>query len=408
MLEIHLDPLGGIAGDMFVAGLIDLRPDLAPGLAKVLAALPLLEGVSTQAVPHTDGVLTGHRFVVERDRDDHHHDPQDHHEHHGHHAHVAWKQIRDMLEAAPIDEVTRSHAIAIFSHLADAEARVHGTTTDAVEFHEVGAWDSIADIVAAAFMIGQIGVARWSVGPLPLGGGRVRSAHGMLPVPAPATALLIEGFATIDDGISGERVTPTGAAIVRHLCADHTPVRKARRLVGSAHGFGTRKLPGMSNCLRVLAFETDDAVLARDRIVVLECEIDDQSSEDLAVAIDHLRARRGVLDIIQAPAFGKKGRLMTQVRVLVTEDAEQEVVAAVFDETTTLGLRRLPVERFILDREMASGEANGHTLRVKLATRPSGRTAKVETDDLSGISGAAARKRARRRGEALFEDEDKS
>ena len=403
MLDIHLDPLGGIAGDMFVAGLIDLRPDLAPGLAKVLAALPLLDGVSTEALPHNDGVLTGHRFIVARDHDD------DHHEHHGHHGHVAWKQIRDMLEAAAIDEATRTHAIAIFTHLAEAEARVHGATPEAVEFHEVGAWDSIADIVAAAFMIGQIGAARWTIGPLPLGGGRVKSAHGMLPVPAPATALLIEGFTTIDDGITGERVTPTGAAIVRHLCEGQEPVRKARRLVGSAHGFGTRKLPGISNCLRVLAFETDETTAhRRDRIVVLDCEIDDQTGEDLGVAIDHLRARDGVLDIIQAPVFGKKGRMMTHLRVLVAEVREDDVVAAIFDETTTLGLRRMPVERFVLDREIASTDVDGRTLRVKLAARPSGKTAKLEADDFAEIHGAKARKHARRQGEAPFEGEDKS
>ncbi len=408
MLDIHLDPLGGIAGDMFVAGLIDLRPDLAPGLAKVLAALPLLAGVSTEAVPHTDGVLTGHRFVVERDHDGHH-EHNHHHAHDGHHGHVAWKQIREMLEAAAIDEATRSHAIAIFAHLAEAEARVHGATPDDVEFHEVGAWDSIADIVAAAFLIGQIGAARWTIGSLPLGGGRVKSAHGMLPVPAPATALLIEGFATLDDGISSERVTPTGAAIVRHLCQNQEQARKARRLVGSAHGFGTRKLPGISNCLRVLAFETDDQTAQRrDRVIVLECEIDDQTSEDLAIAIDHLRQRDGVLDLIQAPVFGKKGRMMTHLRVLAAEAHEDDVVAAIFDETMTLGLRRMPVERFILDREIASTGVDGKTLRVKLAARPSGRTAKLEADDFSEIHGAKARKHTRRQGEAPFEDEDKS
>ncbi len=367
--------------------------------------LPLLDGVSAKAVAHDDGVLTGHRFVVARG---------DHQHAHEHHAHVSWKHIHDMLETAPLDEATRGHAISIFTHLAEAEARVHGTTPDAVEFHEVGAWDSIADIVAAAFLIGQIGAARWSIGPLPLGGGRVKSAHGMLPVPAPATALLIEGFATIDDGISGERVTPTGAAIVRHLCAAEEPVRTARRLVGSAHGFGTRKLPGISNCLRVLAFETGAAAgLARDSIVVLECEIDDQTAEDLAVAIDHLRQRDGVLDIIQAPVFGKKGRVMTQLRVLVAETHEDGVVAAIFDETTTLGLRRQLVERHVLDREMSSAELDGHGLRVKLATRPSGRTAKVETGRScrhrrgrgTQERTPARRSAVRRRGQQLMHDE---
>lgn len=405
MLEIHLDPLGGIAGDMFVAGLIDLRPDLEPGLQKTLAEVPLLEGVTCAVVSHGDGVLAGRRFAVRRG-----HDHAGHGHDHGHahgHGHVAWKDIRAALGRAPLDEAARNHAIAIFTHLAEAEARVHSTTPDAVHFHEVGAWDSIADIVAAAWLVGEIAATRWTIGPLPLGGGRISTDHGLLPVPAPATALLIEGFATIDDGISGERVTPTGAAIVRHLCEQSAAPRRARRLLGSAHGFGTRTLPGVSNCLRVLAFEADErASWASDRIVVLECEIDDQTGEDLALAVDRLRALAGVRDVIQAPAFGKKGRLMTQLRILAAETAEDAVVAAIFAETTTLGLRRMPVDRYILGREMAATEAGGRSLRVKLADRPGGRTAKVETDDLADVAGARGRKRLRRRGEAPFEDGD--
>ncbi len=392
MLEIHLDPLGGIAGDMFVAALIDLRPDLAPGLQQVLAEVPLLEGVTSEVVSHSDGVLAGRRFLVRRDHADHDH-------------HIAWKDIRAALARAPLDGETGAHAIAIFTHLAEAEARVHATTPDEVHFHEVGAWDSIADIVAAAWLIAQLRAARWTIGALPLGGGRVATAHGLLPVPAPATALLMEGFATIDDGISGERVTPTGAAIVRHLCDPKVSPRQKRRLTGSAHGFGTRTLPGTSNCLRVLAFETDaPAAWATDRIVVLECEIDDQTGEDLALAIDRLRALDGVLDVIQAPVFGKKGRLMTELRLLAAEAAEDAVVAAIFAETTTLGLRRSPVDRYILGREMASVAAGGRTLRVKRADRPMGPTAKVETDDLADVAGAGARKRVRRKAETPFED----
>ncbi len=412
MLEIHLDPLGGIAGDMFVAALIDLRPDLEPGLQQALARAPLLEGVTSEVVGHGDGVFAGRRFLVRRD--------------HGHtgasddsadgsgadhapHAEIAWKDIRTRLAQAPLDEKTRSHAIGIFSHLAEAEARVHGTSPDEVHFHEVGAWDSIADIAAAAWLIGQLEAVRWTIGALPLGGGRVRSAHGLLPVPAPAVALLLEGFPTIDDGIPGERVTPTGAAIVRHLCDPIAPTSLTRRLVASAHGFGTRILPGISNCLRVLAFEAEvQTAWAADRIIVLECEIDDQTGEDLALAIDRLRTVNGVLDVIQAPAFGKKGRLTTHLRVLAAEVAEHAVVAAIFDETTTLGLRRTPVGRYILPREVTSVDAGGRGVRVKLADRPTGRTAKVEIDDLADIASARARKSLRRRGEAPFEDGEES
>lgn len=429
MLDIQLDPLGGIAGDMFVAAMIDLRPDLAPGLLQTLAQTPLLEGVRVAIVEADDGVLAGRRFLVQRDHDPHRghdaahhahghsHPAHDHHAAHGHHeahGHVAWQDIRDALFSAPFDAVTRDHAIGIFTLLAEAEAHVHGTEPDMVAFHEVGAWDSIADIVAAAWLIGQIGAARWTVGALPLGGGRVRTAHGLLPVPAPATARLLEGFETIDDGVAGERVTPTGAAIVRYLCGAQlsgvqTPDRRARRLSGSAHGFGTRSLPGLCNCLRVLAFQTGArAASTTDRIVVLECEIDDQTGEDLALAVDRVRALDGVIDIVQAPVFGKKGRLMTHVRVLATERDEDAVATAIFAETTTLGLRRSLVDRHVLNREMATTEIGDRAFRVKLADRPDGRTAKVETDDLADVEGHRGRKHLRALAERPFEDKKDS
>ena len=301
------------------------------------------------------------------------------------------------LEQSKLDPETIGHAVGIFSRLADAEARVHGTTSDEVRFHEVGAWDSIADILAASWLITQIGATRWTIGPLPLGGGRVRTAHGQLPVPAPATALLMRGFATIDDGVPGERVTPTGAAIVSYLCQPSVAQSQERVLVASSTGFGTRRLPGISNCLRLLAFEAAGATEAHtQRVAVLECEIDDQTAEDLAQAIDNLRSHRGVLDIVQAAVFGKKGRMMTQVRVLADISAEDEIVAMIFEETTTIGVRRSIVERRTLPRQMQTVDDGGRSLRMKVVARPSGPTAKLEADDLARLSGHRQRDDLRR------------
>lgn len=414
MLEIHIDPLGGIAGDMFVAALIDLRPDLEQGLLQALAGMSLLEGVDCAFSKYDDGVLNGRRFTVGLRTGNEKTNPENAHGHlHDHagtqgHNHRAWKTIRSALQEAPLSEAARHHAIGIFTCLAEAEAAVHATTPDAVTFHEVGAWDSIADIVATAWLVAELKAERWTVGPLPLGGGRIKTAHGALPVPAPATALLLEGFQTIDDGIGGERVTPTGAAIIRYLCDPHTQSKNVRRLTGSAHGFGTRSLPGISNCVRLLSFETTERALpATNRIVVLECEIDDQTSEDLALAIDRLRALDGVLDVIQASVTGKKGRLMTHLRVLVTENAESIAVASIFDETTTLGLRRSEVGRYVLSRQEVMTDVDDRTVRLKLADRPSGRTAKLEADDLNAMAGARNRKDLRRRTEAQFEQKRK-
>ena len=425
MLDIQIDPLGGMAGDMFVAALLDLRPDLGEGLKKALSLCPLLDRVTCEISSHNDGVIAGMQFLVRRDgkTDDagfhghwhsepygqvhshphvHPHPPSHSEdvEAHAGSAHADWATIRFALESSPLDPDTVRHAIGIFSCLAAAEARVHGKSPEDVRFHEVGAWDSIADIVSAAWLVSQLGETRWSVTALPLGGGRVRTAHGLLPVPAPATALLMEGFSTIDDGISGERVTPTGAAIVRYFC-DQTGARpKARTLIGSGFGFGTKRMPGISNCVRLLAFEPISApIYSDDRIGVLECEIDDQTGEDMAHAVDNLRAMDGVIDVVQSPVFGKKGRMMTHLRVLVRDGSQAPVTQTIFEETTTIGVRHSIVERSVLHREFTEVESDGRTLHVKIVERPSSRTAKLESDDLKSVAGARQRSALRKAAE---------
>ncbi|WP_147296807.1 nickel insertion protein, partial [Paracoccus thiocyanatus] len=214
-MHIHLDALGGVAGDMFVAALLDAWPELADQVQANLRLAGLKADVDAQALPHDDGVLTGHRFVVTKDgktdaqADDHHHHHHDHgdhhhhrddhgHDHHGHHAghghhhhhrddhghhhhHTHWRDLRASLAASALPEPVKHTAIGIFHELAKAEAQVHGKELDAVAFHEVGNWDSIADIAAAATLIVGTGASSWSVGALPLGRGWVETDHGRLP-----------------------------------------------------------------------------------------------------------------------------------------------------------------------------------------------------------------------------------
>ncbi|MBY3307594.1 LarC family nickel insertion protein [Rhizobium laguerreae] len=402
-MEVHLDPVGGIAGDMFVAALLDFRPDLEMGLIEALALCPLIDRVDVRSESHNDGILSGRRFSVRREG--RRAEKQSEAAHHHNHVHVDWRLIREALVTSKLDRETIKHAIGIFTHLAEAEARVHGVDPQYVRFHEVGAWDSIADIVATAWLIARIGAVRWTVGALPLGSGRVRTAHGLLPVPAPATALLLEGFETIDDGIAGERVTPTGAAILRHLCDPFETIRIPRRLIASAHGFGTKRLPGLSNCVRLLVFETLVDQTPQDQVAVLECEIDDQTGEDLAQAIDNLRTRKGVLDVVQMPVFGKKGRMMTHLRILAEPATRDDILSAVFDETTTIGVRHSLTDRTVLPRQARTVEQDGRPLRLKLVERPSGRTAKLEADDLAAVRTSAERTRLRRLAEDSIKEE---
>jgi len=417
-MHVHIDPVGGLAGDMFAAALLDAFPPLEAAVQAAVRAAGLPERFRCDLVPHQDHGLTGRRFLVveaggpephAHDRphehahahahaheDAHAHAHEHAHDHDHEHRHRPFAQIRAGLNAAPLDPGVRHHALAIFTALAEAEAHVHGATIDTVSFHELGEWDSIADIVAASAIIHALSPATWSVGPLPLGSGFVKSAHGLLPVPAPATALLLRGLAVRDDSIPGERVTPTGAAIVRHLASLPGRAPHERRLLGTGFGFGTRTLPGISNCVRVLAFDTEEESGYRDRVTAIEFEVDDQTPEDLAIGLDHVRAHPQVLDVLQTPALGKKGRVVISVRVLCRAAAEEEVAALCFLETTTLGLRILEVRRHTLSRSFGTVEVEGRKVSRKRADRGEEITTKVEADSLREVAGHEARERLRR------------
>jgi len=380
LLHLHLDPVGGVAGDMFIAALLAAFPDLSEG---AVAAAQAVAPVQCRLVRHRDDVLSGARFEVV--------------EGHRHHHHTRWSDIRARIAGSALAPAVRRHATGIFAALADAEGRVHGIDPEDVSFHEVGAADSIADIVAAAWLIDAIGAATWSVSPLPLGSGQVKTAHGMLPVPAPATALLLEGFEVSDDGVPGERVTPTGAAILRYLDFGRRPA--GLRLQRSGIGFGTRTLPGRSNCLRALVFESIASTNSHRDLLVVMFEVDDQSGEDLATGIDRLRSHPAVHDVLQMPAIGKKGRLTTHIQMLAQPEAIEDVVEACFQETTTIGLRTHIVAARTLSRRIAEVPVDGATVRVKLVDRPGGATGKAELDDLAATATHAGRARLRRRAE---------
>ena len=481
-MHIHLDPVGGVAGDMFAAALLDAFPERVEALATGLAESRLNEIVTVRSEPFTDGVLRGRRFhavpttrtgqshepdharhqvsgeVREpipgrrdearasgsgrapepghcHDRGTHPHPnpgapaesaahedgggrPHGDHDHvhaqahahahdHGHlegHFHRRFADIRAWLResglAAPVAERTD----AIFTVLAEAEAKVHGIAVADVTFHEVGAWDSIADVVCAAWLIDSLEPATWSSAPLPLGGGLVRTAHGMLPVPAPATALLLRGFPSRHDGVEGERVTPTGAAILRHLEPAFDLAGLEGRIAGTGHGFGTRRLPGMSNVLRALVVEPvhEPHAWREESIGVCSFEVDDQTAEDLAVGLDRLRCADGVLDVVQTPVVGKKGRVAASVRVLARPAVRERLIERCFAETATLGVRWQTVRRAALEREEAVADVAGGPVRIKRAHRAGGEvTVKAEMDDVANADGGrAGREKRRRRAEA--------
>jgi hypothetical protein len=385
-----------MAGDMFLAALLDAHPEHTEDTFAAMRAAGLPDSWQTRLVRHADGVLSGRRVVIEGAGDQTDAQP-------GHFA-----EIRANLSAAPLRPAVRDRAIAIFAELAQAEAGVHGVPVDEVHFHELADWDSVADIVGAAWLIEALAPISWSVGMLPIGSGRIMTRHGPLPVPAPAAARLLQGFAMHDDGVAGERVTPTGAAILRHLRPGPCRPAGAWRLGATGYGFGSKRLAGISNVLRVVACHEDDGWRQDEQVVVIAFEVDDQSPEELARGLEALRAAAGVLDVVQLPALGKKGRLATQVQVLARPETLDAVIERCFVETTTIGLRWRIEARAVLARESVTVAAPNGEVAVKVVTRPGGaRTAKAELDQVAG-DGQAARSRRRRAAEAgaLENEED--
>lgn len=381
-VHIHLDLVGGLSGDMFIGAMLDCFPHYREALPGLIDTAGFRDLVTLTVLPANDGILTGTRFLVVGATDA------------AGHAHRHYRDIIRLLNESALPEETRTRALDIFRLLAEAEADIHGKEIERVTFHEVGAWDAIADVVCTAHLLSLIEAGSWSVSRLPLGRGQVRTAHGMLPIPAPATARLLHGFEFIDDGIEGERITPTGAAILKHLAPSQGARPGAMTLTGTGYGFGTRTFPGISNVVRALVFEaTPSPVGDRDQVLRLAFEIDDQTPEAVATALDRLRAQPGVLDVAQFSGYGKKGRQLIAIRVLAMPDQEESITAACFDETTTLGVRRQLVDRRILRRHPAIVHQDGIAYRVKVVDRPSGTTAKLEEDEVPRIPGNPARRR---------------
>lgn len=423
MRTIHLDAVGGIAGDMFVAAMLDAFPHLrARVLADAAAVLPreagtvsLEQGESAAVRAVRFGLVAPGQHLTRRNVLDglphdehslhehsptHHLQPSDISDEHGRRGHGnigTFRGLVELIEAAALSPGTATQAAAILTILASAEARIHQVELDDVHFHEIADWDSLLDVVAAGSIAAAMGDAVWSVSALPRGGGLVLTQHGLLPVPAPATAAILEGFAWRDDGIPGERVTPTGAAILKHLVRPGVE-RVGGILVASGTGAGTRSLPGMPNILRALSFETPDRP-SSDTVTVIAFEVDDMTGEEIGVAAARLRAVVGVLDLSIGQRWGKKGRPVQSFALLVRPEVAEHAAERCFAETSTIGLRLHDERRIVLKREARIVDGVG----VKTVQRPGGPSVKAESDDLPGDC-LAARRAAKHRLEDVAHD----
>lgn len=384
-LHIHLDPVGGIAGDMFIGAILDAWPELEDGMIEAIRAIELPGALKLESKLHSDDTLTGTRFEVSYNVG----------KSQCGHNHNHFRDITRQLGESSLPLSITRRAIDIFTILAGVEAKVHGVPIEEVSFHEVGNYDSIADIVGAAYLIDSLAAKSWSCSALPLGSGRIQTAHGILPLPAPATALLMKGFPVFQDEIDGERVTPTGAAIIKYIDPAFSTAHSVMQLNRIGTGFGSRRIPGMSNILRVLAFDfaADSNYREVEEIVVIAFEVDDQTPEDLGAGLDRLRTLASVYDVAQAPFFGKKGRISINVQLLAKKEDISHVIDACFLETSTLGVRWYLAQRIKLARQMEACSVDGETINVKSVQRPHGiTTAKAELSDVANVNGGSSKR----------------
>jgi len=277
----------------------------------------------------------------------------------------AWADIRTQLESAALPEPVRERALSAFRVLAEEEAAVHGSAVDRVHFHEVGAIDSIADIVGVCAGVHALGIERLIVSAVAVGSGTVETSHGTLPVPAPATAALLEGVPVFAGPATGELTTPTGAALLCALADGFGPL-PALTVLGSGYGAGTRDI-GCPNVCRLLLGESaaqEPTLTGDQRVVVLETNIDHLASEELAFAAEELLST-GALDVWQTPIVMKKGRSAVMLSVLALAEEAAALSARVVELTGSLGVRVVPMQRFVADREVMEVATPWGPARVK-------------------------------------------
>ncbi|HWH52606.1 MAG TPA: nickel pincer cofactor biosynthesis protein LarC, partial [Gemmatimonadaceae bacterium] len=369
------DPFSGIAGDMTLGALLQVGLD-ADWLRALPSALALPDvGVQIREVVRGEIVCMKVDFDIP---------PQPH----GRHI----KEIRALVEQSGAPERVRRSADAAFTAIATAEGEIHGMPPDEVHLHEVGAVDAILDVVGSIWGLEQLGVERVYCGTIALGDGSVKAAHGVLPVPAPATLKLLEGHAVRPGPEnSGELVTPTGAALMRVLSAGPPP--SIYRPLSSGFGAGTKDFVGRANALRVVLAESIEDLAdgsAVEDLAELVCDVDDMSAELLAAAVERVRAA-GALDASLTAITMKRGRAGTRIDVLC-RPADAMRIEDLLLETTTIGVRARAVRRRALPRSVIDVTVLGHAIRAKVVTLPGGaRRAKPELSDIERVALATGR-----------------
>jgi uncharacterized protein (TIGR00299 family) protein len=343
----------GAAGDMILGALFDLGLDFQAWKAQMDTLR--LPGIRMRTERVIKQGLSATRFHVDVPHE---------------HAHRGLSDIRAILAGGGLDARAQRDALTVFTRLAGAEARIHDVDVERVHFHEVGALDAIVDIAGACLGFAMLGVTEYFTTPFTFGNGTVQSAHGTLPVPAPATLALTEGFPSRRTGLSGELCTPTGAALITTF-AKPLPPEWTGSLKRAGYGAGTRDLPGIANVLRLCLMEKEAARESGYAVYQVECNLDNMAPEIIGYAAERLLAA-GCKDVWQEPIFMKKNRSAVKLCALVEKEGLDAALAIIASETATGGMRYFPVGRLVAEKSSESVDTRFGAVELKKVSFPQG------------------------------------
>ena len=378
MRILYLDCGMGAAGDMLTAALLELFPEPDKMVAK-LNALGVPGVTYVREATQKCGITGTHMHVYVGGTEEGA-QPHTHHGDHAHH-HSSMEQLDHWIAHIQASDAMKANIHAVYDRVAQAESAVHGVTMEEIHFHEVGSLDALADVTAVCYLMEQLGNPTVYASPVHVGSGHVSCAHGILPVPAPATAEILRGIPIYGGQIQGELCTPTGAALLKQFVTSFgdMPV-----MAPTAIGYGMGKKDfAIANCVRAVLGSSGSE--GEDSIVELSCNLDDMTGEDIGFAMEQLLAA-GAADVFTSPISMKKNRPGCLLTVLCQENRREEMVALLFRHTTTLGIRETSHRRYILTRRTETAQTPYGSVRCKISEGHGTRRCKPEYDDLAEIA----------------------
>lgn len=386
MRTLYLECNMGVAGDMLMAALLELHPNKNRFIEKMNNLN--LPGVVISSEPSSKCGITGTKIRVAVNgheegvhHHDHHHSNETHvHEHHHHHEHHGMNDIHKIIDKLNVPQKVKEDAESVYALIAEAESHAHGRPVDQIHFHEVGTMDAVADVIGVCLLIYDLAPEKIIASPICTGFGQVKCAHGILPVPAPATEYILRNIPCYSGQTEGELCTPTGAALLKYFVKEFTrmPVMRTEK---TGYGMGNKDFE-TANCVRAMIGETDH----KDNTVAeLSCDIDDMTPEAQAFAQEILLAN-GALDVFMTPIHMKKSRPGILLTCICTMDKRRYMAEMIFKYTTTLGIREYVCERYILDRRIKTINTSYGDIRIKEAWGYGVNRSKIEYEDAAEIA----------------------